>query len=267
MRGALLFVLLFTFSRSYSQEIEIVTPAGAKKIKLSKMKSELKSQTVEVDDIVYHKKMQYDGFRLLDVLQMAGLGADQSADELLLTAADGYTPSVRFDKVKSHSGYLVYQEKGKVRKFSPLPHGKSAIDPGPFYVVWEKSNDVSELPWAFQLIKLEAVDWNKRYANVIPPKVSKDSAEMKGFLIFKTDCLRCHSINLQGGEIGPELNAPKNVTEYWTKENLREYIPDASRFRYKSKMPPFPNLKSADLDALLSYLTHMKKFKVAGPKP
>lgn len=262
MRFALTVLMLFSFCVS-AQEIEIVTPAGQKKLSLAQMKSQLKSQVIEVDDIVYHKKMQYDGFRLLDVLTLAGLSADSSADELLMTASDGYTPSVGFDKVKSRSGFLVYQERGKNGKFQPLPHGKSTIDPGPFYIVWEKSEDVRELPWAFQLIKLEASDWKKRYADVLPPKVAIDSKEMKGFKIFKTDCLRCHSINLQGGEIGPELNAPKNVTEYWTLANLREYIPDASRFRYKSKMPPFPNLKSADIEALLAYLSHMKKYKVA----
>ena len=90
---------------------------------------------------------------------------------------------------------------------------------------------------------------------------------MKGFVMFKNDCIRCHSINLQGGDVGPELNAPQNVTEYWRPEVLRDFIRDAPGFRFKSKMPSFSHLKSEQLDHLIAYLTHMKTFKIQTATP
>ena len=87
----------------------------------------------------------------------------------------------------------------------------------------------------------------------------------KGFVTFKNHCIRCHSLNLQGGEVGPELNSPKNVTEYWEKSTLRAFIRDASSFRFKDKMPAFPNLKESDLDEILEYLAYMKDHKIAKP--
>jgi len=92
--------------------------------------------------------------------------------------------------------------------------------------------------------------------------VNKDSSVMKGFLVFKNECVRCHSINLQGGELGPELNAPQNVAEYWAKDTLKRFIRDASSFRYKTKMPPFPHLKDQELDEVLDYLEFMKGHKL-----
>lgn len=80
----------------------------------------------------------------------------------------------------------------------------------------------------------------------------QNSAAYQGFLLFKQSCISCHSNNLQGGELGSELNAPKNVTEYWTEAHLKAFIPNASGYRYKSKIPAFPQLSSQDMDRLVA---------------
>jgi mono/diheme cytochrome c family protein len=85
----------------------------------------------------------------------------------------------------------------------------------------------------------------------------------KGFALFKNQCIRCHSLNLQGGEVGPELNSPKNVTEYWDKATLRAFIRDAASFRLKDKMPSFHQLTDENLDELLAYFIYMKGHKLA----
>ena len=100
---------------------------------------------------------------------------------------------------------------------------------------------------------------------MIPQNAGDESPQMKGFAIFKSSCIRCHSINLQGGDLGPELNAPQNVTEYWRPEILRAFIQNSTAFRYKSKMPAFPDMTAKQLDQLLAYLKHMKEHKIKKP--
>ena len=87
----------------------------------------------------------------------------------------------------------------------------------------------------------------------------------KGFITFKNQCLRCHSINLEGGTIGPELNAPQNVTEYWAKDTLLKFIRDPGAFRYRDKMPSFKELSDNHLQEVYGYLEHMKAYKIKSP--
>ena len=96
------------------------------------------------------------------------------------------------------------------------------------------------------------------------PKVKAGDGERarRGFVVFKENCIGCHSVNLVGGDLAPELNVPKNVTEYWRTADIRALVRDASSYRARSKMPPFPQLADADLDALLSYLEAMKRQKI-----
>ena len=60
-----------------------------------------------------------------------------------------------------------------------------------------------------------------------------------------------------GGRVGPELNVPKNVLEYRTEPEVRAYIKNPLSLRY-GNMPPHPDLRDEDLDALVGYLSAMK---------
>ena len=93
-----------------------------------------------------------------------------------------------------------------------------------------------------------------------------DDRARRGFLLVKENCLGCHSVNLVGGDLAPELNVPKNVTEYWRKDDIRALVRNAASFRARSKMPAFPHLADADLDAILYYLETMKAQKLCDEK-
>jgi cytochrome c2 len=94
---------------------------------------------------------------------------------------------------------------------------------------------------------------------VLPAGAPRDVSE--GAALFTARCSRCHSINLVGGTMGPELNVPRNVTEYWHEEALREFIADPSQVRAGSRMPASRDLTSRDVDLLLAYLRFMTAHK------
>jgi len=247
-------------------DLQIVMPKQSVTLTLAGMKAKLQTHLVEIDDPVYKSRKSYDGFLLTDVFDLAGFAAGQSADECIFATKDGYSPNVSFDAVKEHVAYLVFQEHGKREEFEPVQQGKTQLSPGPYYLVWKEGAKIGqEIPWPYQLVKIELTRFAEKYPLLYPSGAATDSMERKGFLVFKSECIRCHSINLQGGEVGPELNAPQNVTEYWRPEVLQAFIKNAPSFRFKSKMPPFTQLSDAQVASVIAYFRYMAQHKISKP--
>jgi cytochrome c oxidase subunit 2 len=105
-----------------------------------------------------------------------------------------------------------------------------------------------------------------RWAQEQKKTAAKDPTVAAGRLIFeKTACINCHAINgtVANGRFGPDLthlmsrdtlasgalnNSPKG---------LREWIKSPDQFKPGALMPAM-NLRDADLDQLVSYLTTLK---------
>lgn len=259
-------ILIFSISVSATaKDLTIVYQGKEKVFTLKELKSKLKTVTVTIDDPVYKRQKTYDGFIFKEVLTLAGIEESATGDEIVFTAVDGYAPNTSFESIKNRKGILVFREKGKKDfEYEKVAQGKSLISMAPYYLVWEeiKTADLM-VPWPYQLVKIEVVNFKQKYEKLYPKGATLDSDVMKGFILFKNQCIRCHSINLQGGDLGPELNAPKNVTEYWAKNTLKDFIHNASSFRYKSKMPTFAHLKGEEIDHIFKYLEHMKEHKIS----
>ena len=88
----------------------------------------------------------------------------------------------------------------------------------PFYIVYEGVSPTdAEYKWPYNLVKIHLAPLHENDAALVP-KVESAKA---GYELFRKYCLTCHSINKIGGKMGPELNFPKSVTEYWHTEDLK----------------------------------------------
>ena len=138
----------------------------------------------------------------------------------------------------------------------------------PFYLVWmdPKKSGIGQEQWPFQLAGFEV---KGALASAFPAiqvdsKLPASSPARRGLETFVKTCFPCHTLNKQGeAQMGPDLNFPKNPTEYFTESTLKAFIRDPQSLHYfpQSKMTPFTKeaLPDKDLSEVVAYLRHMSK--------
>ena len=223
----------------------------------------LKRVQIQVaDDPFYHRKGGiFEGPLFQDVLGlMPGvLSLPQDQYKLRFTCLDGYQTTFSFASTQGVRGVVAdrLQEDGELEEFPDRGRGKGAQSADPYYLVWEGEAYSASRPWPYQLVRIEIVS-KAGYARGVAPPAESGVAE--GYELFRVHCLPCHSINLNGGRMGPELNVPKNILEYRDEGQLKAFIAKPETFRSGSPMPP-SSLSSAQIDQVLRYLEVMGRNK------
>lgn len=224
---------------------------------------------VTVDDPVYHAEKRYEGYPLAAVLaQIPNLEKLRAEGAVaIFEAADGYKAVMSLDKALTPGGMIATRDLDAPpgSNWHEFKQGKETITPAPYYLVWPtQSHDDWTYVWPYQLIRITIEPFTSAFGAAAPPG-NVATVTRKGFDLFRTYCLRCHSVNLVGGELAPELNVPRNITEYWQPDHLRAFITNPASYRARSKMPGFKDaLSEVDLDAVLAYLRVMAEHKVCG---
>lgn len=227
----------------------------------------MKAQTVVIPhDPVYKSAKQYLAYPLADITNKLAIPDGQNADDwmLVFTAADGYNVAMAYQDALKEQGYIAFKDTAAAaNNWQTFKFGKQTITPDPYYLVWPKDGlDKWRYPWPFQLVAVSLQPTNVYYGAAAP--VNSNNPQVKhGFALFSRYCIRCHSVNLAGGNVGPELNIPKNVSEYFQEQELVGFIRNASAYRVGTKMPSFENLMTVDdTQAIVDYLKQKKAEKI-----
>jgi len=228
----------------------------------------LQLDSIVVLDPVYNKHKRYAGYWLLDILGFAGIHSDPDT-VWTFKALDGYKASITVADVlqSGAKAFVAIEDLDKEEGWEKIQQGKEWISPGPYYLVWQfPLEDVTpsvKLPWPYQMVEISIHKSDEAQQKLFPESNDKSESVTRGYKFFKQNCMACHSLNLQGGMVGPELNLPKNILEYEDRKFLKEFISDPSSFRARSKMPGFKStLSPQELDDLLEYLTWIGKHKI-----
>lgn len=235
---------------------------------LDELVARVPPREIEVDDPYYRTKKHYRAMPLVAVLER---GFGKPADELrrahfVLEAKDGYQTEVSGDRLIAPEVFVAIAD---LDAGAWQPIGPRGADPGPLYVVWtgagHGNTDIYPHPWALGRI----------LAQKAPPDLGltvprggfgNDALAAEGHGLFVRRCLHCHSVQKQGGKLGPDLDAPRNVLDYRKERDVRAYISNPESFRY-SAMLPNPDLDEHALDSLIAYLRALERQHRSPTKP
>jgi len=225
---------------------------------------------VVVDDPYYRREMRFLACPISAVLE-AGLGIEPSELarlSFLLRALDGYTKPAAGPVLLGEGGFIAFADAAltdaEAAPFAPRfePIDRRQVDPAPFYMVWigVDAEAAHRKPWPYQLATIEVASLEQAFARAAPNGLPSEDPGWRGFERFVAECIACHSVNGEGGRVGPELNVPRSIVEYREASQLKAFIHDPQSFRYTS-MPAHPHLTDADLDDLLGYFHAMSTRK------
>lgn len=236
-------------------------------INLDSVKSEFpKPETITVtDDPVFHKLKTFQAIPLINILEKFTKikSLDPKQTQIVFECEDGYNPSMSLELALSRKSYLAISddEAPKGQDWVDAIKGKTVKKIAPFYVIYsDVSSEERQFKWPYNLVKISLVESAKEFAAVYP---KDDDTMVKGFGVFQKNCMICHSLNKVGGKMGPELNYPINITEYWkSDEDLKAFIKKPTSYRNDCKMPAITYLTDKELDEMLRYLHYMVKQKI-----
>ncbi len=240
--------------------LSLTNAAGAEqKLDLDALRALAPPQIIETQDDQYGRRKRFRALSMATIFDRT-LGREAvRGNEILLRALDGYVISLAGSRLYDGDAYLAFDD-ADVPGFEPI--GPKRVDPGPYYLIWPKDeqHDLVQWPRPYQLSNIAIATYASRFPHTLPEGAEKDELVNHGFGIWKSLCVHCHAINREGGRVGPDLNVPKNVLEYWTEDNFRAYVKNPQTFRY-GNMPPNPQLTDRDLDGIVAYLRYMQTKK------
>ncbi|QKJ64327.1 cytochrome c family protein [Flavobacterium sp. M31R6] len=230
-----------------------------------KEKSKLGKDTVitVINDPVYHKTKKYHAVNALLLLknEIDLSKVDIKNTSIIFECIDGYKPEMPLELFLKTNPFLAFKDVDapKGSNWEKIVKNGNEMNADPFYLVYTStSTDNQEYKWPYNVIKFRLESKNKN-VEALQPK--DDEVAMKGFALFQKHCITCHAINGIGGEMGPELNYPKSVTEYWKENELVDYIVDPASFRHKVKMPTL-GITKQESQEIVKYLKYMSGKKI-----
>lgn len=215
------------------------------------------------DDPVYHRVKHYNAFSLPQLLNTytSVKNLETHKYQIVFECEDGYKPMMPLDTFLMAKSFIAISDvdapKGKL--WSDIIKDGHPMKAAPFYLIYQGiSAKDANFKWPYNLIKIQIIPEIENMTILAP----EDPKAQAGFELFTKHCVTCHAINKIGGTMGPELNYPKNVTEYWKEQQLRDFILNPASFRHGVKMPKIVNLSPKEIDEIIVYLHDMSEHKL-----
>jgi cytochrome c2 len=212
--------------------------------------------TVKYDHF-FGKAKRFRGYYLNSLIDsvIKSQNFDTGHAVIIFQCIDGYKPVMDLSKIYGDTkGFIVFKDLDSSVKRN-WPDSVEKIFP-PYYLVWDdvKKEDNSFV-WPYGLTGMTLVSKDREYKNIYP---YNDSSLVKGFILFRENCMKCHSLNKTGGSMAPEFNYPKNITEYWKDEDIISFAKSPSSYRYNSRMSPVTNVSDDDFNEIIRFIKSMK---------
>lgn len=244
-------LFLFILNTLFADELEFYE--GKKKVASLTIEEMKKLSLPKKIKLSYHhgqspfKNYECIPFKL--ILEKAFRGTDNTYSEYIFEALDGYQAFSEASVLEEEGSCLAYKDLDVKKGWEAV--GRSGSSPAPFYLVWEgeKQTTANGFPWPWALKKVKKIRFLDRYQALAP----RSEKTKRGFKIFKQQCFRCHALNKMGGKIGPDLGAPRKVTDYRSRKFLQGFIKNPQKYRY-SKMPAHDHLSDQEIDAVINYI-------------
>ncbi len=261
---------IFSFlscNQKKEQKVERIAVAQAE-IKLDLLdlqkKNKLGMDTVVTitNDPVYHKEKKYKAVSASVLIknEIDLTKIDPKNTKIVFECIDGYKPEMPLELFLNANPYLAFEDidATKGSNWEAIIKNGNEMNAAPFYIVYTSvSEKDTRFKWPYNLVKIYLEPLNKSTLELYPLKNRKLET---GYTLFKTQCLTCHAINGIGGTMGPELNYPKSVTEYWKENELVDYIVNPASFRNKVKMPTL-GISKQQSQEIVDYLKYMSENK------
>ncbi len=246
------------------QDVTLTFDADGKTtaFQLRDLQKRLVAYEVTLFNPLYKRTLTYRAFKFSDAVRLGKIDLSK-VKQISFIARDGYEAVLNRSVLdRFPEPWLAFEELNTRHgeTFTLASEGKEMVDPGPFYLLWQQPDSYRIFPWPYAVTQITLNTRHDPYFE-IQPKHNVTARVKQGFDVFKTRCVACHSINLVGGAIGPELNIPKNITEYRTMSFLKAWIKDPTSFRARSRMANFGTVTDKQIDDVLAYIQYMKNYK------
>lgn len=238
------------------------------------LEARVAAQRVRVHDPYEERELLFEGLPFAPLLDAVYGPGWRDEGEVIFTCRDEYQPSVAIGRFLDHRAYLALRRADAPAFTIDKPESGAikAVELAPAYVVWENLDDAEiraqgDYGWPYQVVTVDLGDFLERFPRMTPAD-DADAAVMRGFQAFRVHCMPCHAVNGEGGTLGPELNYPVSVTEYFAEPWLGRWIDDPESVRQRPRMPR-PALPERDREAaiadIIAYLRAMAHRKQAPP--
>jgi len=186
-------------------------------------------------------------------------GMDIMHTEVIFNCKDGYAPVNSVVDIYEHGGgYLAFKDLSQ--DASHRWPGEIAATYTPFYLVWDSIPFGDHtMAWPYGLTSIQLIETDSLEQKLFPVF---DPQVVNGYQLYQHNCGKCHALNRVGGQFGPEFNIPRNITEYWAREDIIAYAKDPASFRYNGKMPAIKHLKDEEFEHILDYLEYISQYKI-----